>query len=99
VWGQVEATPGLRLVIGDLSNAPRVDVGGARMLSALQTDLEVRGVQLRLAEAHARVRDLLRADGLEERVGYFGRHVSVIEIVEHFEAHERLATERSAVDM
>lgn len=99
VWGQVEATPGLRLVIGDLSNAPRVDVGGARMLSALQTDLEVRGVELRLAEAHARVRDLLRADGLEERVGYFGRHVSVIELVEHFEANQRLATERSAADM
>src|SRR5690606_25492659 len=39
VWNQVESTPDLQLVIGDLSNAPRVDVAGARMLSELQQDL------------------------------------------------------------
>jgi high affinity sulfate transporter 1 len=81
VWQKVESVPALRLVVCDLSNAPYVDVAGARMLSGLQKDLVARGVRLRLAEAHAQVRDLLRAEGLEERVGYFGRHLSVDQVI------------------
>ena len=96
LWQQVEATPDLRLVIGDLSNTPRVDIAGAQMLSAIQKDLESRGVQLRLAEAHARVRDLLRADGLERKVGYFGRCVSIVELVDQFEQARRLTVEEAA---
>jgi len=38
--------------------------------------LEAMGVRLRLVAPHAAVRDILRAEGLEERVGYFGRRVS-----------------------
>jgi len=43
----------------------------------LQRDLAKRETSLRIVEAHGKVRDLLRAEGLEERVGYFGRHISV----------------------
>jgi hypothetical protein len=32
---------------------------------------------MRIVSAHGKVRDLLRALGLEEQVGYFGRHMSV----------------------
>jgi high affinity sulfate transporter 1 len=77
VWERIQATPQLRLVICDLSDSPMVDVAGARMLAALHEDLEKREVQLRIVEAHAKVRDLLRAVGLEEQVGYLGRHMSV----------------------
>lgn len=77
VWEKVLSEAALRLVVCDLSTSPRVDVAGARMLSALQHDLAARGVRLRLAEAHAQVRDLLRAEGLEEHVGYLGRHLTV----------------------
>jgi sulfate permease, SulP family len=77
VWAKVEATPQLRLVVCDLSDAPLVDVAGARMLGGLHADLEKRRSQMRIVEAHANVRDLLRAMGLEDRVGYFGRHMSV----------------------
>jgi SulP family sulfate permease len=77
VWPRTQAEPGLRLVVCDLSNSPYVDVAGGDMLAALQRDLAARGVALRVAEAHAHVRDLLRAEGLEERVGYLGRHLSV----------------------
>jgi high affinity sulfate transporter 1 len=77
VWERVQSTPDLRLVVCDLSNASWVDVEGALMLSKLQSDLAERGVTLRLAEAHAHVRDLLRAEGLEQRVGYLGRLLSV----------------------
>jgi hypothetical protein len=37
-------------------------------------------------EAHAKVRDLLRAEGLEERVGYLGRHMSVEQAITELQA-------------
>ena len=85
VGARLHATPQLRLVVCDLSDAPFVDVAGARMLAGLHADLAKREVPLRVVvEAHAKVRDLLRAEGLEERVGYLGRHLSVDQaIAEH----------------
>jgi hypothetical protein len=55
------------------------------MLSALQADLAARHIQMRIVEAHARVRDLLRAKGLEQHVGYFGRRLSVDQAIAEFE--------------
>ena len=78
------ANDSLRLVVCDLSNSPHVDVAGATMLSALQKELTTRGVQLRIVEAHAKARDLLRAEGLEQQTGYFGRHMSVDQAIIEF---------------
>ncbi|MCC7040281.1 MAG: SulP family inorganic anion transporter [Burkholderiales bacterium] len=50
----------LRRVVWDLSSSPYVDIAGARFLAALQTELASRRVELRLVEARATVRDLLR---------------------------------------
>lgn len=86
VWERACSTPELRLVVCDLSNSPYVDVAGARMLSTLQRDLSSRGVRLRLVEAHANNRDLLRAEGLEEQVGHLGRLSTVDQAVAEFEA-------------
>jgi high affinity sulfate transporter 1 len=84
VWERIQADPQVRLVICDLSDAPVVDVTGARMLGALHRNLNKRAIVMRVVEAHAKVRDLLRADGLEERVGYLGRHLSVDQAIEEF---------------
>jgi len=54
-------------------------------LAGLQRDLERRGIQLRLAEARAQVRDLMRAEGMEERVGYSGRHLALDQVIAEFE--------------
>jgi len=89
VWDRVQATTQLRLVVCDLSDAPFVDVAGARMIAGLHRDLEKRSVPLRVLEAHGKSRDLLRAEGLEERVGYLGRHVSVDQVVAEFEENSR----------
>jgi high affinity sulfate transporter 1 len=77
VWAKVNETSLLRLVICDLSNSPYIDVAGAEMLEGLNNELSARGVQLRIVEAHARPRDLLRAQGMEEQVGYLGRHMTI----------------------
>jgi hypothetical protein len=54
------------------------------MLAALHSDLATRGIQLRIVEAHASARDLLGAEGLEEKVGYFGRYTSVDRAIVEF---------------
>lgn len=85
VWNKLLALTAPRLVVCDLSNSPYVDVAGARMLSGLVRELSARGIEMRLAEPHSRVRDLLRAEGLEEQVGYFGRHLSVDQAIVEFQ--------------
>jgi hypothetical protein len=64
-------------------------VAGARMLGALHGDLTKRGIVMRVVEAHAKVRDLLRAEGLEERVGYLGRHLFAEQAIAEFHGAEK----------
>jgi MFS superfamily sulfate permease-like transporter len=76
----------IRLVIGDLSDSPYVDLSSARMLAKLSDDLAERDAVLRLVEIHAEARDLLRAEDLEAKVGRIDRFTSVADVVEGFEA-------------
>lgn len=86
VWERIRATPGpLKLVVCDLSTSPAVDLSGARMLANLHKELQAAGIRLRLVAAHAAVRDILRAEGLEERIGYFGRRISVADVIDEFQ--------------
>lgn len=88
VWQRIRsAAAPVRLVIWDLSTSPAVDLAGARMLAALHTALKAEGIDLRLVAAHAKVRDMLRAEGLEDRLGYFGRRVSVADAIDEFQRH------------
>jgi SulP family sulfate permease len=67
----------IRLAVCDLSAAPYLDLAGSRMLRELQAGLASRGVILRIIGAHGAARDLLRADGLEEKVGGLDRTVTL----------------------
>jgi SulP family sulfate permease len=84
VLQQVRSTPGLRLVICDLSNSTYVDVAGARVLARLHDELVKMGVQLRIVEAHATQRDILRAAGLDKLVGPIHHRVSLADTVSEF---------------
>ena len=64
---------GIRQVVCDLSASPYVDLAGSRMLRDLVGELAAQGIALRIIGARGRVRDLLRADGLEERIGGIDR--------------------------
>jgi MFS superfamily sulfate permease-like transporter len=75
-----------RAVVIDLSSSPSVDVTGALMLSGLQRELAATGIELRLVEARASARDLLRAGGLDARVGEISHRASVHEIVNQLTA-------------
>jgi high affinity sulfate transporter 1 len=88
IWQQLRAaTVPVQLVICDLSTSPYVDLAGARMLAGLHADLAAVGIQFRLVEAHAAARDILRAEGLEERVGQISRSMSLDDIIEAFRHH------------
>jgi len=80
-----ELPPGLKLVICDLSNSSYVDLAGARMLARLSDELKAQGVGLRVVEAHATERDILRAEGLEKKVGPLQRDVLLADAVVEFE--------------
>jgi len=86
VWQRIRAINGpLKLVVCDLSTSPAVDLAGARMLGTLHAQLQAAGIRLRLVAAHAPVRDILRAEGLEERIGYFGRRIGVADVIDEFQ--------------
>jgi sulfate permease, SulP family len=63
----------IRMVVCDLSASPYLDLAGAQMLHELHSELAARGITLRLVGAHGRARDLLRADGVDEKVGGLDR--------------------------
>ena len=76
----------VKLVVCDLSTTPYVDLAGARMLARLQAQLAAAGGHLRLAEAHAAVRERLRAEGLQDRLGDIDRRTTVASLVAAFQA-------------
>jgi high affinity sulfate transporter 1 len=59
----------IHLVVCDLSASPYLDLAGSRMLHELHEELATKGIALRIVGAHGRLRDLLRADGLGEKLG------------------------------
>jgi MFS superfamily sulfate permease-like transporter len=73
-----------KLLILDLSPAVVVDVAGSGMLAKLADQLKERGVQLNIVEALSGVREILRKQGLEEKIGHISRRVSIQEIVDGF---------------
>jgi sulfate permease, SulP family len=69
--------PNIRLMICDLSASPYIDLAGSRMLNELYSELNARGIILRIVGAHGSVRDLLRADGIEVKVGGLNRSMTL----------------------
>jgi high affinity sulfate transporter 1 len=83
-----EITP-VRLAVCDLSTSPYIDAAGAKMLQHLEEELEREGIRLKVAEAHAEVREILRATGISESLGGVSRHTALADIVEIFERDTR----------
>ena len=71
----------LKLVIIDLSSANSVDVAGARLMLQLEDELEKQNIRLRIVEALGTVRDILRAEGMEEEIGHISRKVTINDIL------------------
>jgi sulfate permease, SulP family len=82
VLALVDSAPDpLRLVVADLSTSPHVDLAGAHMLAGLHGELARRGIAFSIVEAHSSVRDMLRGEGVDDKVGPIDRHVSLADVV------------------
>jgi MFS superfamily sulfate permease-like transporter len=73
-----------KLVVLDLSSAPRVDLHAAETLDALRRELAATGIRLQIVGAHAAVRDKLRQMDLDDKTGPITRHTSVADAVDSF---------------
>ncbi len=78
----VRASPTpVKFVICDLSTTPYMDVAGAQMLGRLQEELAAEGIIFRVAEAHAEVRDIIRAAIEYRRLGRISRFTTISAIL------------------
>jgi SulP family sulfate permease len=76
----------VRIVIGDLSASPQVDMAGARMFLTLQTELAKRGIAFRLVETRSAVREMLRVEGVEEKIGPVDRFTMLADAIDEFQS-------------
>ena len=76
-----EATPP-KLVVLDLSAAPYLDMQGAHAIAGLAGDLAAAGIRLQAVEAHSSVRERLRREGVDGKVGVVDRFTSVADAVD-----------------
>ena len=67
----------IRLVVCDLSTSPYLDLSGSRMLHALHDELATREIALRIVGARGHIRDLLRGDGVGDKVGGIDRFATL----------------------
>lgn len=76
------ATP--KLVVLDLSAAPRVDLQSAHALAGLAHEITASGISFRAVEPRSSVRDRLRKEGADEDLGGVDRFSCVADALDEF---------------
>jgi SulP family sulfate permease len=85
VLNKLRSTPvPVKMVVWDLSTSPVADLAAARMVKALHATLHESGIPLRFVNAHAEVRRVLQAEGVEERVGVLSRSIALADVIDEF---------------
>jgi MFS superfamily sulfate permease-like transporter len=86
ILDRVNAEPTLpKLIVLDLSAAPRVDLQSAQALGDLSNELTAKGLQFQTVEARSSVRDRLRNEGVDAKLGGINRFSSVADAVDDFQ--------------
>lgn len=71
----------LKTVIFDLSTSATIDSSGVRLIKRLHENLKARGIDLKLAEAHSEVRDIIRMEEIEHLFGHVSRRDILHDVV------------------
>ena len=82
------ATPPPKLIVLDLSAAPRVDMQSAHTLAGMATELAVSGIRFQAVEPRSSVRDRLRLEEVDGKLGGVNRFTAVADVVEHFQREQ-----------
>ena len=78
------ATTPPKLVVVDLSAAPIVDMQSAHTLAGIAEELIAQGIQFHAVEARSSVRDRLRREGVDGKLGGVNRFMTVADVIDHF---------------
>jgi len=83
ILNRVQAeTPPPRLVILDLSAAPRVDLQSAHTLAAMASEITAKQIRFQAVEPRSSVRDRLRSEGVDAKLGGVNRFTMVADVVD-----------------
>ena len=77
-----------KLVVCDLSASPNVDLQSAAVIRELADELEGSAIRIQAVEARSSVRDRLRGEGLDLKLGGIDRFRTVAQVVEDFERQD-----------
>jgi high affinity sulfate transporter 1 len=77
------------LVVLDLSAAPLVDMHSAQMLGSVADELTATGIQVQAVEARSSVRERLRGEGVNDKLGGIDRFTTVADAVEAFQKQKQ----------
>ena len=78
-----EATPP-KLVVLDLSAAPLVDMQSAYTLAGMADELIAEYIRFQAVEPRSSVRDRLRHEGVDSKLGGVNRFMTVADVIDHF---------------
>src|SRR5438094_154646 len=86
ILNRARAAPKLpKLVVLDLSAAPLVDMQSAHTLAGMADELIGRGIQFHAVEPRSSVRDRLRHEGVDNKLGGVNRFTTVADVIEYFQ--------------
>jgi len=93
ILSRVRAAPKVpKLVVLDLSAAPMVDMQSAHTLASMADELGATGIRFQAVEPRSSVRDRLRREAVDAKLGGVNRFTTVADVIDHFLGE----TERSA---
>jgi MFS superfamily sulfate permease-like transporter len=90
---RVEATPP-KVVVLDLSAAPIVDMQSAHTLAGMADELIAMRIQFHAVEPRSAVRDRLRREGVDSKLGGIDRFTTVADVIDHFLGEPALSPTR-----
>src|SRR6266496_5759377 len=76
--------PPPKLVVLDLSAAARVDMQSAHMLAGMADELTAQGIQFHAVEPRSSVRERLRHEHVDGKLGGINRFTTVADVIDHF---------------
>jgi MFS superfamily sulfate permease-like transporter len=85
ILNRVRAAPKLpKLVVLDLSAAPLVDMQSAHTLAGMADELSAIGIRFQAVEPRSSVRDRLRHEHVDGKLGGIDRFTMVADVIDHF---------------
>jgi len=85
ILNRVQSETSTRLVVLDLSAAPRVDLQSAHTLAGMAAEIAAKQIRFQAVEARSSVRDRLRNAGVDGNLGGVNRFTTVADVIDNFQ--------------